>query len=343
VRKMARTKGSKNKIVPQKSKIKCVGECGRELVEDSFYRTKSKFFPDGRINICKDCIKKMINYDDINTVYSVLQIINVPFFYDIWEKCLENVNPIGQYLRQANSGINSFKGATWRDSIFTEQGSSIESDYSDSKKRKHSINDMTIEQLEEKWGYGYSEEEMFFFEKKYRKLIDSYGEKTSLHTEALITYIRFRVKEEMATADGDSVNADKWAKLADKASERAKITVQQLSKSDISGGVDLMPQLFEAVEEKSGIISTLPILKEQPYDDADLIIWAIINYTQRLEDKPRVAYKDIWKFYDSMLEDFYKQKGYSEEQIKEEREKRDSGFRDLSKVYKEPLYEEGEI
>lgn len=44
-----------------------------------------------------------------------------------------------------------------------------------------------------------------------------------MHTEALLTYIRYRGKEEMATARGDVGEAQKWGGLADKASERAKL------------------------------------------------------------------------------------------------------------------------
>jgi hypothetical protein len=40
-----------------------------------------------------------------------------------------------------------------------------------------------------------------------------------------------------------------------------------------------------------------------------------------------------------MLEEFYKQKGYSQDQIVEEKKKRNNVFRDLGEVYIEPLYE----
>ena len=130
--------------------------------------------------------------------------------------------------------------------------------------------------------------------------------------------------------------------MAKDAATAAKINVSQLSKSDISGGVDLLPQLFEAVESEVGIIPILPYLKEQPYDDADLIIWTIVNYIRRLEDKPRIEYKEIWNFYDQMLSDYYNQKGYSNEMVQKEKIKRNNVFRDLGEVYKEPVYEDGD-
>jgi hypothetical protein len=276
-----------------------------------------------------------------------LQALDIAFMYDYW-KVAENKspkNPFGKYITMANS-MPQIKNIRYKDSVFEPSNKTNESNINESSTKKarknFEIEDMTHEQLEDKYGVGYTDEEYYCFEKKWRKLADSYGQKTSIHTESLTTYIRFRVKEELATAKGDVAEATKWGQLAEKAQQSGKLNVSQLSKSDISGGVDLLPQLFEAVEDKVGIIPILPKVKEQPYDDADLIIWAIIEYTQRLEGKSRIEYKDIWNFYDDMLIDFYKQKGFTDEQIEEERVKRNAIFRDLSEVYKEPIYDEGD-
>lgn len=330
--------------------IECQGKNhkgkNRLIAPQNFYKSVSPMFPLGKIPICKKCLAEMIDYDDINSVYTVLQSIDLPFFKNRWDETCKNnpSNVFGNYLRLANSGINEFGGARWKDSIFEPSNINNEDNKMSTKRRnKFEIEDMTTEQLEDKFGVGYTDEEYYCFEKKWRKLADSYGQKTSLHIESLTTYIRFRVKEELATAKGDVAEATKWGQLAEKAQQSGKLNVSQLSKSDISGGVDLLPQLFEAVEDKVGIIPILPKLKEQPYDDADLIIWSIIEYMQRLEDKPRIQYKDIWNFYDEMLVDFYKQKGFSDEKIQEERNKRNAVFRDLTDVYKEPLYEDGDL
>lgn len=323
----------------------CQGDCKRELVETQFYKSNSPLFSDGRVNICKKCLNKMIDNNDINTVYTVLQALDVPFLKNYWDIAKEKnpKNPFGKYITMANSGINEFKGMRWKNSNYEDVEKINEDVLANVEINRFKIEDMTHEQLENKYGIGYTDEEYYCFEKKWRKLADSYGQKTSIHTESLTNYIRFRVKEELATANGDVTEATKWGALAEKAQQSGKLNVSQLSKSDISGGIDLVPQLFEAVEDEVGIISILPRLKEQPYDDADLIIWAIMEYYQRLEDKPRIEYKDIWNFYDEMLVDFYKQKGYSDEKIKEERNKRNAIFRDLSEVYKEPLYEDGDV
>ena len=336
----------------KKSQIESItcASCGLPKKPTEFYNSSSVFHAGtGKVPYCKICLKNMSvdsnSNIDIEKFKNVLKEIDKPYIHDVLQSAYNQADKekngegdaIGNFFKNINS-LPQYKKLTWVDSIF-EIVHEDEENYSN-----NSILDFTItDKIIDKWGYGYSNEEYYYFEKKWKKLIDNYGEKTSLHTEGLITYIRFRVKEELATAKGDVKEAKEWASLASTSAKDAKLNVSQLSKSDISGGVELLPQLFEAVESEIGIIPTLPYLKEQPYDDADLIIWFIVNYLRRLEDKSRITYREIWNFYDEMLNEFFMQQGYNEEAIKNEKLKRNNVFRDLGKVYKEPIYEESDV
>ena len=207
-----------------------------------------------------------------------------------------------------------------------------------SKSLSLGINSENLIHLQDKYGYGYEDFEYIAFERKYKKLIKGYPEKTAIHTERLLTYIIHKVKGELAATQGNVVESEKWEKLAQADATAAKLNVSQLSKSDITGGIDLIPQLVEAVEERASLIPIMPKLKEQPYDDADIILWGVINKLRRLEDKPTVSYREIWDFYDEMLRESFKQKDYSEEEIQNEINLRIKPFKDLGNVYVEPLY-----
>lgn len=324
--------------------------CGKIKKRRDFYISYNPIHQTGRIPYCKTCLKNMISEENGNVtlekLQKTLQLIDRPFLYDLWKSALqEKGDCFGVYMKNLCLVQNRLLG--WKDSVFqpqTDKQINYDSTSQEPSRKQHdSLSSFIVtDEIIDKWGAGYSNEEYYYFEKKWNKLIDNYGQKTSFHIEGLITYIRLRVKEELATARGDVKEAKDWAAMAKDAATAAKINVSQLSKSDISGGVDLLPQLFEAVESEVGIISILPKLKEQPYDDADLIIWCVVNYLRRLEDKSRISYKDIWEFYDDMLFEHFNQKGYSVEMIKEEKNKRNNVFRDLGLVYKEPIYEEGD-
>lgn len=342
------------KVKLKRDEIFCT-KCGniKKVNGNNFYKSYSpQHEATGMVNVCKPCVIELFEeflndrLNHRNAVIALCKRLDKPFIDEVYmdtkDKYVTNSSFIGNFFRLIHMKQWRKQGIfVFDDSIYDENNTKNSSGLNNTF--QHMDNFKLTDEIIDKWGSGYSEEEYYYFEKKWKKLINNYGEKTSFHIEGLITYIRFRVKEELATAQGNVKEAKEWANMAKDSATAAKINVSQLSKSDISGGVDLLPQLFEAVESKVGIISIMPELKEQPYDDADLIIWAIVNYIRRLEDKPRVDYKDIWMFYDQMLEEFFKQKGYADDMIKKEKEKRNNIFRDLGQVYKEPIYEDGDL
>jgi hypothetical protein len=135
-------------------------------------------------------------------------------------------------------------------------------------------------------------------------LKNNYQEKTAMHTEALLTYIRYRVKEEISTAKNDMKSAKEWGQLAQKAAQDAKINPSQLSKSDLSDGLDTFGQLVRTVEQAVDIIPILPKFKEKPQDKPDFTLWCYVNYVRDLKGLPLVPYQDIYKFYDQRKKDY---------------------------------------
>jgi hypothetical protein len=232
-----------------------------------------------------------------------------------------------------NVVLPQYAGQTFEDGM---QSCEVEKEAS----KKNKVEKYNLEELQEKYGYGFTSEEYFNFERKYKKITHGYVEKTALHTERLLSYIRNKVKEEMASANGDAALAERWSKMAASDATAAKLNVSQLSKNDITGGIDLIPQLVEAVEEYMSLIPLMPKLKEVPYDDADMIIWAFTNYVRRLEDKEEVSYKDVYKYYDEFLEDYFtNEKKLSKKEVEIEKKKRNNVFRDLGEKYYEPIYD----
>lgn len=322
--------------------------CGKRYELNKF--SKCMFNTDGREVYCSKCKKEIVG--DKDSLIKYLELNGIEYNDKTWKSAYDYSKKYELKKSRASNKDESLPSNIDQLIIKRTIGQyfklqNIEGDFKakQNNKVKQKINieidldDKTIE----KWGYGYTNEEYALFERRYNRLIRSYSEKTEMHTEALLTYIRYRVREELATAKGDVKDAKEWGSLAQKAAQDAKINPSQMSKSDISGGVDVVAQLFEAVESEVGIIPFLPKLLEQPYDDADMIIWCTINNLRRLEDKPVVKYRDIYCFYDEMLKEHYKQNGWNEQQIEEFLKKRNNVFRNMEEVYVEPLYEQQDI
>lgn len=154
------------------------------------------------------------------------------------------------------------------------------------------------------FGEGYTKTEYMKMSRKYEEMRQTYVIQTSIHKEALVTYVRFKVKEEMATAKGDVVEAQKWYAAAQTAAEQGKLTAKQISKEDLQGGIVNFSDIFASVEGAKERIKIFPEFKYQPKDAADFIIWCYINYERNLNNMPEVEYSDVYKFYDRKKKEY---------------------------------------
>lgn len=293
--------------VSNKKDLKECLKCGNEKnVNHHFYKSNSANHKDGKFPICKDCLKENLKFADgsyqenIDSVKNVLLEMNRPFLFDVWESSMEeakrtNKDIFGLYIKNINL---NHRTKTWNDSEF-ELNKNNDSQQKIKKEKIH-----IDEKLIDKWGIGYSEDEYRAFVQKYNLLKNNYQEKTAMHTEALLTYIRYRVKEEMATAQNDMKAAKEWGQLAQKAAQDAKINPSQLSKSDLSDGLDTFGQLVRSVEQAVDIIPILPKFKERPQDKVDFTIWCYINYVRDLKGLPPAEYEEVYKFYEERKKEY---------------------------------------
>jgi hypothetical protein len=305
-------------------KIMCV-KCTQLLAVTNFYISNVDIHDQGRVPYCKKCIKKMISNEQGNVslvkVQSALQLMDKPFINDYWTKAMASPGDVfGRYIRVLS--LIHLRHLRWKDSEF-DSTKPVDLDYIDIEKdiiRVDLMNIVVTDEIVIKWGFGYPDEEYQAFERKYLLLKENYSEKTAMHTEALLNYIRYRVKEEMCTAKGNVKDAKEWGGLAEKAAIAAKINPSQLSKADLQDGLNTFGELVRAVEQAQDLIPILPAFKESPQDKPDFVLWCFINYIRDLKGLPLCEYKEIWKFYEERKNQYDEQEDSEYNEASEENE-----------------------
>lgn len=245
---------------------------------------------------------------DLDKIKSTLQLMDKPFLYNIYKASLEEKgDAFGNYIK--NIQMPQYRYLGWSDSKFLPEVEQ-ELNYNNSNSTTNNkinhdsfSNFIVTDEIYEKWNYGYKPEEYYYFEKKYNQLKNNYPEKTAMHTEALLNYIRYRVKEELATAKGDVKDAKDWGSLAKEAATAAKINPSQLSAADLADGLSGFGQLARAVEQAVDIVEILPKFKQKPQDNVDFTLWCYINYVRGLKGLGDCEYKDIYGFYEQKKKD----------------------------------------
>ena len=302
------------------------------------------FALDKKINICKDCFgKSSINPDtgevDIEKFKAVLRQADKPFYLDNLQSSINQYQKehsdvpadevkyhgegiIKLYMKNTNT-LRQLSHKTYANSEsdgFVQKNSTVLKKTGD--KTSHSLKKITKQKSDDEviildeeefevtkdmidlFGEGYTRLEYKKMVKKYKEMSETYVIQTSIHKEALVTYVRFKVKEELATARGDVVEAQKWYTAAQNAAEQGKLTAKSISKEDLQGGLVNFSDIFKMVEGTKERIKIFPEFKYQPKDAADFIIWCYINYERNLNNMPEVPYKDIYHFYDEKKKEY---------------------------------------
>lgn len=270
----------------QKGKKQCTC-CHKEKRMTEFYLSYSPMYSlDKRVPVCKECCKNSCLNDngsiDFEKLKELLRNIDKPLYYDLISSAEESIKKENSYLSDEDL---QFKGYDILSKYFTlvAMRQDRAKSYSDSEKegfmhtnnnRKnsekkdiidkfrnvdkkikdnekiYSLNDdfIVTQDMIDLFGEGYTPLEYKKMTKKYKEMSKTYVMQTSIHKEALVTYVRFKVKEEIATAKGEVTDAQKWYSAAQNAAEQGKLTAKQISKEDLQGGLVNFSDIFSAVE-----------------------------------------------------------------------------------------------
>lgn len=272
-----------------KEKMKCT-KCERELGLTNFYNSNSPAFPNGKANLCKKCITDMIDVRDIQTIYDVLQLLDLPFLYQYWLSAKDKNpdNPWGAYIRMCNSGINEFKGKRYKDSIFDNEGNTQRANAN-----KFSFDDLERDLLNEfkptrdmliRWGTKYEPEqyiklENFYNDMKAKNNIETPQEEDYLKKLAVIS---MKMDEELE--NNNYSQAKSLGDLFSKYMADSKFRAMDKTEADKTGGIRSFSTIYAEVES-DGFIPPWEHyrkIKGLTQDIVDKCIMHMENFTLRL-------------------------------------------------------------
>lgn len=278
---MATSNKDENKI-----ECKCELHTGRKLLSKAnFYKSTSPLLGLEYIPICKKCIKKMIDYDDINTIYKVLQFMDLPYDYRLWDKIKSNENiknTFGDYIRQLSS-LPQWKGKRWEDSSFDSSkfiyDNKIENNLNTTNNDNEIENNKNKLIYSKEWRGNYTQDDLDYLNGYYSDLQSDFKIVTRNHKD----YAKKIAKASFAMDKAYELMIE-GVQGADTKYKNLKDTFDQLSKSaqfaeDKRGsneiGLGCLGKIIDKVERHNWIYKHCPIEK----DDYDKMIEAfgVIN------------------------------------------------------------------
>jgi hypothetical protein len=270
----------------------CAGKCKKARGITQFYNSNSPMFSDGKVPICKTCLKGMMPEEDVDAVKSVLRQIDKPFLIDIWSMCKESKNnTIGEYFKNINS-LNQYRYLTWDDSVFYEgKNSIVENEIIKANGELGEINNVETEhgtisvtkEMKSKWG-NYSNRDIIEMEKLFLDMERANDVPTPQHKRQLFFYCKLTVLMDKALEEGDFTGYEKLSRQFENLTKSSGF--RPIDKKDTSGGIMSFSQIYEEVE-KDGFIEPYPIQERQ--DIVDRTIQYILNYQLKLLNQEKLS------------------------------------------------------
>jgi len=317
---MSRPKGSKN-VANRPTKVCTTCKKKKKLLY--FYKSFNPLHADGYTPICKECVIEACSNKDgtVNEekVKNVMRQLDKPFLEQEWENVLNRFGTkesvtilVGNYIKIINS-LSQYKEMTYVDGLEQNQKKARMDTGSPTltKKKNSSYHDLyyltnddfqVTEEIIRQFGEGYNAKEYEIMDRIYNNMKNDYPNITKAQNNMLLRYVRFSAKEEVATSTGDTLSAEKWAKLSNEA-------LKQLNQSENQSEINSFSEFFQKVERAKDIIPILPKYKYRPNDAPDFIIWCLVNYCRRVEGKTECSYEDIYRFYDERKAEYIAQYG----------------------------------
>lgn len=181
------------------TKLKCIGECGKEMAMNSFYVSHSWLYKNnsGRMPICKECFyneyrKLLIFYnDEVKALYHICMKLDIYYDKELINKSQENIanDELGllkTYMKNVNS-LRQYKGkcsveSTSHEILDVNAINEIEEKYI---KEIEEFKNIEVEykfeskkitkDIRRKWGNEYSEEECVLLEDYYDYYFNTYN------------------------------------------------------------------------------------------------------------------------------------------------------------------------
>jgi hypothetical protein len=285
-------------------KKKC-GECKKEKSQAFFFKVDSPMFPDGMINICRDCVREQVDVEDMESVIGFLRQIDKPYIEKYWNEAVQSgKHPLGEYIRKINS-LSQFKGKTFDDSDGMQGvGKTTELQLAQMSDTIATVDGEVIEysdKMVDDWGIGYKKHEYLRMEKFYKDMEKTHEIKTPVHIHMLKQLSYLSVDVDRLRQAGDWQNFTKLSKTIEDMTKSAGFRPVDRQGIDEATGTRSFSQAFEEVEREG---FRLPPPITFAYDDVDKIIVALGNYYHRLVGKqiltevPEEMKEDLDSFYE---------------------------------------------
>ena len=247
-------------------------KCGAYLSGGSYYPTKSRFFPDGTLPICRECLSELVGTEQWWSMDKFCQWADYPFLPDVWTKLKAELedDALTAYIKGYTTNVQ-YSQLDWK-TAHDEWAELLKTGaYKD---RIPEISAATLADLERTWGTGYTKEELQYLDKFYKGMCSSHNIITETQKHAAETLAKLSVRISQKISNGEDIDKDIGA--YDKEMKIGGFTTENIKNMSDFESVGELVAYLEKVGWKN------PYYEGAPKDVVDQTIANMQAYLRRL-------------------------------------------------------------
>ena len=230
--------------------------CGNEYAVSSFYSHRNPLINE-QFGFAKKCVREAIDLNDMDTIYSFLRTMDIPYLKDFWKQANEaNTETIGTYFKNLSLKQN-------RDLRFKD------SDDISGKTNRAELSEINYDEFEiteeilKRWGRSLEFEDYIFLEEEFESL-GGHEQETTLQERLFKNMAKTQWMANKAYEEGDHTKYEKMMKTLSAQMQDANIKPVQVKGASEDGSLKSWGEWVKLIEE------TEPISKQaDEFKDAD--------------------------------------------------------------------------
>lgn len=181
-------------------------KCGGYLSGASYYPTKSKFFPDGTLPICRECLDSMVGTEEWWGMDKFCQWADYPFLPDVWTKLVTELEEgaLTAYVKGYTNNLQ-YSQLDWKKAHDEWAALLKTGEYKD---RIPDLSAARKAELTHTWGKGYTDDELTYMDKFYTGMCNSHNIITETQKHAAETLAKLSVRISQKISAGDDIDKD---------------------------------------------------------------------------------------------------------------------------------------
>jgi len=236
---------------------------GKYLSVDDFFKSRNSAV--GRYPYCKKCTEKMVDINNLETVFDILKALDIPFIMDEWNRVCRDFkqNYMGHYLKI----VNFDKRAKYSLLRFEDSVYELSENAKMTEVVENAVEDLPV--WNDEWQGTYSSTDLKYLNDYYQGLNNDFKIITTNHRDyarkiAQASLSQMKAYQRMlAGEEGADAAYEKATKIFDMLSKSAQFAESQRGANDVALGC--FGRVFDAVEKHNWVPEFIPT-DEDMYD-----------------------------------------------------------------------------